>query len=171
MLRCPRCRSALTGTSRLLSISGRRSAARWPIVSAELRPPQIALGYPWASSLVCRRHAQPDMRRWVAGVVEQSTTRERSAIGQTRHLRERKRSLPRLLGSPVSETRYCTWLPPKFDLSHRPPDLATGDWRRRPETRLFAGTCTNQLVPSASQYRLHATGLAQPPQSRPAFFH
>ena len=51
-------------------ISGRRSAARWPIVSAELRPPQIALGYPWASSLVCRRHGQPGRRRWVAGVVE-----------------------------------------------------------------------------------------------------
>jgi hypothetical protein len=32
---------------------------------AEQRPPQIALGYPWASSLVCRLHARPRRRCWV----------------------------------------------------------------------------------------------------------
>jgi hypothetical protein len=36
-----------------------------PMNEAEQRPPQIALGYPWASSLVCRLHARPRRRCWV----------------------------------------------------------------------------------------------------------
>ena len=32
---------------------------------AESAPTPDRAGYPWASSLVCRRHAQPGKRRWV----------------------------------------------------------------------------------------------------------
>jgi hypothetical protein len=138
------------GQAGYMSISGRRSAARWPIVSAELCPPQIALGYPWASSLVCRRHAQPGRRRWVAGVVERCgltasndwlmarALRERDVAGQGANLASWSFPIPKLGTAPA---------PTKVWLSHQPPDLATGDGGR-PATRLSAEKCTNNLVPS-----------------------
>jgi hypothetical protein len=47
-----------------ISISGRYSARMRPMIEAQQRPPQIALGYPWASSLVCRLHARPCRTCW-----------------------------------------------------------------------------------------------------------
>jgi hypothetical protein len=44
------------------SISGRRSATGRPMACGASSPPQIALGRPWASSLVCRLHARPRRR-------------------------------------------------------------------------------------------------------------
>jgi hypothetical protein len=43
----------------------RRSATRRPMSTAECLPPQIALGDPSASSLVCRLQARPSRRCWV----------------------------------------------------------------------------------------------------------
>lgn len=49
------------------AISGRRSARRWANGGAAQSPPQMALGVPRASRVVCRLHARPRRRRWVCG--------------------------------------------------------------------------------------------------------
>jgi hypothetical protein len=117
---------------------------------AESTPTPDRAGYPWASSLVCRRHAQPGRRRWVAGVVERCgltasndwlmarALRERDVAGQGANLASWSFPIPKLGTAPA---------PTKVWLSHQPPDLATGDGGR-PATRLSAEKCTNNLVPS-----------------------
>lgn len=62
--RVPLQAGACRGAGRRKSISGRRSAATRPIAGAAQRLPQIALGLPWSSLVVCRLHARPRRRCW-----------------------------------------------------------------------------------------------------------
>jgi hypothetical protein len=101
------------------SISGRRSAARCPIAGAARRPPQIALGVPWASSLVCRLHEE------VMGpaVVEPFTARaspDRPPRGAHTELR-RSAALTLLPTLSLSPKRVRQPQPPAYAA----PDLAT----------------------------------------------